>query len=33
LLAFGAIFSYLWKRKRHCLFRGLIVADPVENPF
>ena len=32
LLAFGAIFSHLWKRKRHCLFRGLIVPDPVENP-
>ena len=32
LLAFGAIFSHLWKRKRHCFFRGLIGPDPVENP-
>jgi hypothetical protein len=31
LLAFGAIFSHLWKRKRHCLFSGLFVPDPVEN--
>ena len=31
LLAFGAIFSHLWKRKRHCFFRGLIGPDPVEN--
>ena len=31
LLAFGAIFSHLWKRKRHCFFAGLIVPDPVEN--
>jgi len=31
LLAFGAIFSHLWKRKRHCFFGGLIVPDPVEN--
>ena len=31
LLAFGAIFSHLWKRKRHCFFGGLIAPDPVEN--
>jgi hypothetical protein len=33
LLAFGAIFSELWKRKRHCFFSGLIIPDPVENPY
>jgi hypothetical protein len=32
LLAFGAIFSHLWKRKRHCFYRGLIGPGPVENP-
>ena len=31
LLAFGAIFSHLWKRERHCFFGGLIAPVPVEN--
>jgi len=33
LLAFGAIFSELWKRKRHCFCGGLFAPDPVENPY
>ena len=33
LLACGAIFSDLWKRKRHCFFGGLFASDPVENSY